>query len=148
MHKLPANFNIFDAKQPPQLRKVIEMKLEKKPICRHARACGNILTLFVGKGQRPHVYEGRARARARARALSMCAIQCVYRVHIGCIYCAYRVKKLFQFFDFFKLIFRARAHIASKTFSFPSLKTSICRKISYKSSQKTQKTAVFSKSLC
>ena len=65
--------------------KWLKWNWKKKPICRHARACGNILTLFVGKGQRPHVYEGRARARARARALSMCAIQCVYRVHIGCI---------------------------------------------------------------
>ena len=42
-----------------------------------ARACGNSLTLFVGKGRRPHVYEGRARARARARAK--------YVRHIGCI---------------------------------------------------------------
>ena len=37
LHKLPANFNIFGAKKLPQLWKMIETKLEKKPICRRAR---------------------------------------------------------------------------------------------------------------
>ena len=40
-----------------------------------ARACRNILILFVGKGQRPHVYEGRARARARAKYVNIVTFQ-------------------------------------------------------------------------
>tara|TARA_B100001113_G_C20781844_1_gene479889 strand:+ start:360 stop:521 length:162 start_codon:yes stop_codon:yes gene_type:complete len=53
------------------------------------------------------------------------------------------VKKLFQFLKKIFMIFRARAHIASKTFSFPSLKTLIYRKICKNHRKIIPKTAVF-----
>ena len=49
-------------------RKKKEKKRKTKRWNTCARRFKNYLIPFVGKGRRPHVYEGRARARARARA--------------------------------------------------------------------------------